>query len=564
MTSFAPINGSTHDNQTFPTLSTSDIDKLRPFGQKRQYASGQLLWERVTGQPELMVILSGQVSIIGRDAFGHSYEIATLHHGSIAGEIAQLAGQSPLVDARAEGSVEVLAIASSQLRAVLIGQAELGERIMRALLLRRDGLINVGAGGTTLIGDTDDGDAKRLVMVLTRNGHPHVVLDPRVDANAATFLRNQGLSSSDLPIVICPDGSVLRQPDERKLFQSLGLFEGFEPEKVFDVVIVGAGPAGLAAAVYAGSEGLNTLVLDCVAYGGQAGSSTRIENYMGFPAGISGLELTSRAYAQARKFGVIFGIPASVKGLSRHHPEYLELQLESEEIIKSKTVVLALGVRYRDLDVAGGSTYHGRSMHYWASSLEARLCAGQEVVLVGGGNSAAQAAVYLSNRAARVWMIIRGPSLAAGVSQYLCDRINGLDNITVVPNAVISSLKGERGVLSAVTWQDSRTREETRRSAQHIFLFVGADPETSWAVQAGIKVDSKGFIKTGEDAGEHCSPLETSIPGVFAIGDVRSGSVKRVAAAVGEGAQVVTAIHSRLARITADAVSSPPVLEVPL
>lgn len=554
MTAYA--DGSTTDDQTYPTFSSFEIDKLARFGDRRGYSVGQSLWDPNEPHPHLLVILSGQVSIVRRDAFGHCHAVAMLHEGSIAGELAQLAGQSPLVDARAESPVEAIAIAPANLRSILIAEAELGERIMRALLRRRSGLIQTGAGGTTVVGSADDGDVERLVMILTRNGHPNVLLDPTTSVEAAALLRRFELSPSDLPIVLCRDGSILRNPSELELFRHLGLLEHRYSEGIFDVAIVGASPAGLAAAVYAGSEGLSTLVVDSLAYGGQAGSSSRIENYMGFPAGIGGLELTSLAYAQARKFGVGFAIPVTVNGLTPAGDELLVLQLTSGETIRARAVILALGVSYRRLDVANLDTYEGRSVHYWASPLEARLCTDQEVVLVGGGNSAGQAAVFLSDRAAKVWLVIRGSNLAESMSQYLRDRIASISKIVVVTGAVISRLEGDGGVLNAVTWRDAHTGTEVRRPVRNLFLFIGAEPNTSWLADTGVTVDEKGFVMTGTEAGAQCAPLETSVAGVYAIGDVRSGSTKRVAAAVGDGAQVVTAIHVRLALTSPQSASA--------
>jgi len=320
-----------------------------------------------------------------------------------------------------------------------------------------------------------------------------------------------------------------------------------DPERLYDIVVVGAGPAGLAAAVYAGSEGLTALVLDCRAFGGQAGASAWIENYLGFPTGISGMALMGRAYAQARKFGVDMAIPDEAVRLERELSGNLVLRLAAGEQARARTVVVASGARYRRLDVTGLEDVEAASVHYWASPLEGRLCADQEVVLVGGGNSAGQAAVFLSGRAAKVWMLVRGPGLAASMSRYLVDRISGIDNVELVSNATVSALEHEDGLLDAVRRRDVRTGEETRRAVRHLFLFIGADPNTDWLAGAGVSLDAKGFIRTGRDAGNGRGALETGLSGVFAIGDVRCGSVKRVAAAVGEGAQVVAAVHAYLA-----------------
>ena len=319
-----------------------------------------------------------------------------------------------------------------------------------------------------------------------------------------------------------------------------------DPDRIYDVAIVGAGPAGLATAVYAGSEGLSALVLDCRAFGGQAGASARIENYLGFPTGISGMALMARAYNQAQKFGVEMAIPDEAVGL--HAPSdpgdsaYV-LRLINDERVRARSVVIASGARYRRLDVANLDAFEASSVHYWASPLEGKLCAGQEVALVGAGNSAGQATVYLASQAAKVWLIVRGRDLAASMSRYLVDRINGLANVEVVTQTQVSGLEGSNGVLEAVRWRRGASGEETRRPIRHLFLFIGADPNSDW-LSGCVKLDPKGFVLTGERAAPERHLLETSRRGVFAIGDVRSGSVKRVGAAIGEGAQVVAALHS--------------------
>jgi thioredoxin reductase (NADPH) len=342
---------------------------------------------------------------------------------------------------------------------------------------------------------------------------------------------------------------MLRNPSEAELARCIGLLTPLDATKVYDVAIVGAGPAGLATAVYAASEGLSVLVLDCRAFGGQAGASARIENYLGFPTGISGMALMARAYNQAQKFGAELAIPSEVVRLQCHPASgcaRFQLVLANEERASARAVVVASGVRYRRLDVANLAAFEGSSVHYWASPLEAQLCGGQEVALVGAGNSAGQAVVYLASQAAKVWLLARGASLAASMSRYLVDRIAALPNVEVLLQTEICALEGRDGVLEAVRWR--RGGEETRRPVRHLFLFIGADPNTAWLSKDEVALDEKGFVRTGADAGGDRRPLETSRAGVFAIGDVRCGSVKRVAAAVGEGAQVVAALHAFLAR----------------
>jgi thioredoxin reductase (NADPH) len=537
----------TRAEQMFPRLLPDEIERLRRFGEVRRYVQGAALWRLGETGHGLTVILSGAVVVTRRDEHGRVMAIVSHGAGSFAGELGQLSGQPTLVDAHAEQTAEALVIPPERLRAVLVAEAELGERIMRALILRRVGLLETGAGGPVIIGREDNPDVRRLITFLSRNGHPHLRLDAATDEEAAALVARFQIVSADLPIVLCPDGEMLRNPSENQLARCIGLVAPIDPERLYDVVVVGAGPAGLAAAVYAASEGLTTLVLDCRAFGGQAGASTRIENYLGFPTGITGMALMARAYNQARKFGVEMAIPDEATRLERDPSGNFVLRLAAGEQVRARTVVLASGARYRRLDVAGLEDIETASVHYWASPLEGRLCADQEVVLVGGGNSAGQAAAFLSGRAAKVWVLVRGPELAASMSRYLVDRISGIENIELVTNATVGALEHQDGLLEAVRWRDVGTGEATRRPVRHLFLFIGADPNTDWLAGAGVLLDAKGFIRTGLDAGDGRGAFETSLPGVFAIGDVRCGSVKRVAAAVGEGAQAVAAIHAYLA-----------------
>jgi thioredoxin reductase (NADPH) len=345
--------------------------------------------------------------------------------------------------------------------------------------------------------------------------------------------------------VLCPNGQLLRNPSETELARCIGLVGPIDPDRIYDVVIVGAGPAGLATAVYAASEGLSALVLDCRAFGGQAGASARIENYLGFPTGITGIALMARAYNQAQKFGAEMAIPAEVRSLEAQAGGFL-LKLSENEQVRSRTVVLACGAEYRRLDVDNLDAFEMSSIHYWASPLEGNLCAGQEVALVGAGNSAGQAAVYLASRAAKVWMIVRGADLSRTMSRYLVDRIAGLPNVEVVTQANVTALEGRDGVMEAIRWRVA-SGAETRRPIGHLFLLIGAAPNTKWLAGSGIATDAKGFVLTGADVSSHVPALQTKLPGVFAIGDVRLNSTKRVAAAVGEGAQVVAALHGYLA-----------------
>jgi thioredoxin reductase (NADPH) len=387
----------------------------------------------------------------------------------------------------------------------------------------------------------------RLEGFLRRNGHPRRMLNPETDPDAKALIERFHVDPGQLPIVLCPNGELLRNPGEIELARCIGLVGPIDPDRVYDVAVVGAGPAGLATAVYAASEGLSVLVVDCRAFGGQAGASARIENYLGFPTGITGMALMARAYNQAQKFGTEMAIPAEVIGLqaaAEADARRFVLQLSNDERVNARAVVIASGARYRRLEVENLDAFEGSSVHYWASPLEAKLSAGQEVALVGGGNSAGQGAVYLATQASKVWLLVRGPDLNASMSRYLVDRIAGLSNVEVVTRARVSALEGRNGMLEAIRWRQGESRVEMRRPIGHLFLFIGAAPNTDWLSGSGVALDAKGFVLTGTDAAANRRPLETSRQGVFAIGDIRSGSVKRVAAAVGEGAQVVAALHA--------------------
>jgi thioredoxin reductase (NADPH) len=537
----------TRRHQMFPTLEPSEIERVRRFGEVRFYGAGEALATVGDVGRGLMIILAGEVDITRRDQSGRRDPIVTHGPGAFMGELAQLAGRPALVDAHAQGPVEALIIPPDRLRALLIAEAELGERIMRALILRRVGLLETGAGGPVIVGRPENSDVLRLEGFLRRNGHPRKMLNPETDPDAKALIERFHVDPGQLPIVLCPNGELLRNPGEIELARCIGLVGPIDPDRVYDVAVVGAGPAGLATAVYAASEGLSALVVDCRAFGGQAGASARIENYLGFPTGITGVALMARAYNQAQKFGTEMAIPAEVIGLQAAadaDARRFVLQLSNDERVNARAVVIASGARYRRLEVENLDAFEGSSVHYWASPLEAKLCAGQEVALVGGGNSAGQGAVYLATQASKVWLLVRGTDLNASMSRYLVDRIAGLANVEVVTGARVSALEGRNGMLEAIRWRQGASGVEMRRPIGHLFLFIGAAPNTDWLSGSGVALDAKGFVLTGTDAAANRRPLETSRQGVFAIGDIRSGSVKRVAAAVGEGAQVVAALHA--------------------
>src|SRR5712692_8768218 len=538
--------------QRHPKREPAEIERLRRFGEVRSYGAGEALVKVGAVGHGFAIILAGRVEVTWYDQSGHRASIVTHGAGEFLGELAQLAGRPALADACARETVEALIIPPERLRALLVAEAELGERIMRALILRRVGLLETGAGGPVIVGHAGNGDVLRLAGFLSRNGHPHQSLDADTDPEAKALIERFHIDAGQLPIVLCAGGQLLRNPGEAELARCIGLVGPIDPNRVYDVAVVGAGPAGLATAVYAGSEGLSVLVLDCRAFGGQAGASARIENYLGFPTGITGMALMARAYTQAQKFGVEMAIPDEVIGLGEAgDPDQgrFVLKLSNGESVNARSVVIASGARYRRLAVENLDAFEAASVHYWASPLEAKLCAGQEVALVGAGNSAGQATVYLASQVAKVWLLVRGSELAASMSRYLVDRIAGLSNVEVLTHTAVTGLEGSEGMLEAIRWRRRASGEEARRPIQHLFLFIGAQPNTDWLAGSGVALDRKGFVLTGADAAENRRPLETSRRGVFAIGDVRSGSIKRVAAAVGEGAQVVATLHAALAAI---------------
>lgn len=534
----------TRGAQMFLRFTDEEMARLAKFGEPRSYKAGDMLARTGEVGPGLMLVLSGRVEVT-QTGGGHRRQIVVHERGNFMGELAQLSGRPYLVDEQALTDVEAVAISADRLRAMLIAEADLGERLMRALILRRVGLIESGAG-PIIIADDANADVLRLTNFLRRNGHPYQQLDPATDSCAQTLIERFDLATEQLPIVLCPSGKLLHNPTEDQLGRCVGLLGPVDGNKLYDVVVIGAGPAGLATSVYAGSEGLSVLAIDCRSFGGQAGASARIENYLGFPTGISGMALMGRAFSQAQKFGVEILIPdEAVKLECGNDP--CHVQLKTGERIQARSVVIATGARYRRLGVERLEQFEGSSVHYWASPLEADLCAGQDVALVGGGNSAGQATVFLASRARHVTLIARRP-LDQTMSQYLIERIEAQPNIDVVIGCEITELHGSGGALDEVCWRDRAAGTETRRPVRYLFSFIGAEPNTDWLAASGLKLDDRGFVLTGDDVGDGHLPLETSKRGVFAVGDVRACSVKRVAASVGDGAQVVAAIHSYLAK----------------
>ena len=548
------------DEHMFPKLTPQEIDRLRRFGDVRRYAPGEALF--VTGDvaPGMYVLIKGSVRVTRRDPLGHAAPIVEQGPGEFVAEVGQLSGQPAFVDVHAIGDVEALLIPPQNLRALMIEEPELGERIMHALILRRVVLIEAGAGGPVLIGPESSPDVIRLQGFLARNAYPHQLLDPEKDEDAARLVQQYAPNPSDLPLAVCPKGTILKDPSEAELARALGMVPIDERDQTYDVAVVGAGPAGLSTAVYAASEGLSVIVLDARAFGGQAGASARIENYLGFPAGVSGQALTGRAYVQAQKFGARMVIPAEAIRLDLTEVP-LALRLDDGRRVKAQRVVVATGARYRRLNIPNLADFEGRGIWYWASPIEARLCRDEEIVLVGGGNSAGQATVFLRNFAKKIWMLVRGPSLAESMSQYLIDRICAIDNIEVLTQTEIIALYGSRErQLERVRWRNNVTGEETEKPIRHIFLFIGAEPATAWLRDSGVALDTKNFILTGSDVAPDARrsnngsgrplSLETSVRNLFACGDVRSGSVKRVGAAIGEGAVVGAELHAALPAVS--------------
>jgi len=548
--------------QAFPILSADEIERASRFGTRQHFDAGERIYETGKPAPGILLVLSGAIRITGRDGHGNNMPVVDHGPGSFAGELSQLSGRPSFVDATSIDAVEALLIPSEKIHDLLIADAALGEKMMRAMILRRVALIEAGTGGPVLVGAAFSGDVIRLSNFLARNGIPYLLLDPEKDEDAKAFIERYAPRAEDLPLAVCPDGSVLRNPTESALASCIGMLDGAEgPDCLYDVAVVGAGPAGLATAVYAASEGLSVVVIDGRAFGGQAGASMRIENYLGFPTGISGQALAGRAYTQAQKFGARMLIPAEVTGLDCKRSDTggaLALHVDSGRTLHSRTVIIATGARYRRPDCANLKAMEGHGVWYWASPLEARLCAGEEVVLIGGGNSAGQAAVFLSGHAAKVWMLVRGPGLAASMSRYLIDRIHAIPNIELRTRTEIVGLSGTRQTgLQSVRWRNRDSGEEEEHAVRNVFMFLGADPSTDWLRTCGVALDEKGFVKTGGvaiPAGDGRLqgtplPLETSVPGVFAIGDVHAGSTKRVGAAIGEGAAVVAQIHAFMASI---------------
>jgi thioredoxin reductase (NADPH) len=552
----------TRRDQMFPVLDDAQIETVRRFasGDARSFGPGEIVFEVGERQAPAWLVLEGTIEVSGRDGLEHQVAITTHSAGQITGELSQLSGRAPLATGRAgpEGCTAV-PFDAAHLRALMVGSAEVGEVLMRAFILRRVGLIQEGGVGSVLVGRPGSVDLVRLQGFLGRNGYPYTMLDASADGEGRAVVERLGVQPDELPLMICPNGTVLKRPTDAEAGVCLGITPDLDPQVIYDVAVVGAGPAGLATAVYAASEGLSVLVLDERAFGGQAGASARIENYLGFPTGISGMALAGRAFNQALKFGAEIAIPLEVArlhcgGPARQPGDPLRLELTDGRTVCARTVVVASGARYRRPDIPNLADFEGAAVSYWASPVEAKLCEGEEVALVGGGNSAGQAVVFLAPRVKRLHLVVRGTGLEASMSRYLIDRIRALPNVDLHVGKEVVALEGDSTEgLTAAVFRQRASGTTHAFPLRHLFLFIGADPNAAW-LSDHVAVDPKGFVLTGLACPQRASalgrptlPLETTFPGVFAIGDVRAGSTKRVAAAVGEGAAVVAQIHTVLA-----------------
>lgn len=543
--------------QAFPVLTTAQISRIRPLGRLRQVEQGEILFEPGDTDVPFFVLLSGRMEIVQPDITGER-SIATTGPGEFTGEITMISGKRCLARGRVTEPGEFLELTGQGLRSLIARDAELSEIFMRAFILRRLELIHRGQGNLILIGSRHSAQTLHLREFLSRNGHPYTYVDLEKDKSSQEILDRFAITVAEIPVVICGgSGSVLRNPTTQKLADCLGFNTSIDETQVRDLIIVGAGPSGLAAAVYAGSEGLDVLIIETEAPGGQAGSSSKIENYLGFPTGVSGQELANRAIVQAEKFGAKMMIAHDVVQLDCEKRPY-KVILDNGTKLATRSLVIATGAQYKKPSIPNLETFEGQGVYYGATFMEAQLCEQEGVVVVGGGNSAGQAAAYLSQTASKVHMLVRSGQLSDTMSRYLIQRIEQNPAIELRYKTEIVALDGDTH-LERVTWRDNTTGQVTTRDIRHVFIMAGASPRTDW-LRGCLALDERGFILTGRDmdvASEKpvwplARPpqmLETSLPGVFAVGDVRSGNVKRVASAVGEGAIAVHLVHRALAEL---------------
>jgi thioredoxin reductase (NADPH) len=537
----------------FPKLTPVQISRIEPHGRIRSIQPGEVLIEQGDTSVPFFVVITGEIEIVR--PFGTEETLVTIHSdGQFTGEVNMLSGRRSLVRARVTKLGKVIELDHQQMLSLVQTDAELSGIFMRAFILRRVELIAAGVGDIVLVGSAYSADTLRIKEFLMRNGHPYSYIDLERDPDVQNLLDTFQVSASEIPVLICRGQIVLRTPSNQEIADCLGFNESIDQTQVRDLIIIGAGPSGLAAAVYGASEGLDVLMLETSSPGGQAGSSSSIENYLGFPTGISGQELAGRAYTQAEKFGAHMLVAKASRLVCDGRPYVIEL--ENGARISTRTVMIATGVQYRKLPLENLSRFEGAGVYYGATFVEAQLCGGEEVVVVGGGNSAGQAAVFLAQNAKRVHMLVRSSGLAASMSRYLIRRIEITPTIILRPRTEIVTLEGGAH-LESVHWRNNQSGEIEKHEISHVFIMTGAEPNTHW-LNGCITLDDKGFIKTGSDLlSDNLSAsgwplmrqpylLETSLPGVFAVGDVRSGSVKRVASAVGEGSIAISFIHKVL------------------
>jgi thioredoxin reductase (NADPH) len=558
MSSLPAINALA-DNQTWPVLTNAEIDRARSYGRVRRAELGEILYRPGEVGVPCFVLLSTTLEISQPSIHGE-HLITNLCPGMFTGEAGMIAGQRTVVQARVMQAGEVLELRPEELRALVSRDAGLSESFLRAFMLRRLMLINRQLGNVVIVGSQHSADTLRLREFLGRNGHPYTYVDLDLDDTSRNLLDRFAIAVSEIPIVIGNGTMVLRNPSTSQLADCLGLNDNIDNSSLHDLIIVGAGPAGLAAAVYAASEGLDILLIESHAPGGQAGASSKIENYLGFPTGVSGQELATSATRQVQKFGAKMALARAIVQLRCQRRPY-ELVTDDGTIFFARTIVIATGAYYNKPTAVNLDRFAGRGVHYGATYLEAQLCEGREVIVVGGGNSAGQAAVFLSQTARRVYMLVRAADLAESMSRYLIQRIIGNPSIELLCNSELAGLEGENE-LEEVSWINNLTGQERSASAKHLFIMTGASPNTNW-LQGRVALDDKGFILTGRDLPLAIEPdrgpswplsrppqmLESSLPGVFAVGDVRAGSLKRVASAVGEGATSVSLVHRALSEL---------------
>jgi thioredoxin reductase (NADPH) len=535
--------------EAFPTLTAPQIARIAAFARERDLADGESLWEAGDRNRPLFVVVRGEIEILS----GADHMVTVHQPGAFTGDVDLLSGRPVVVRARARGAVRVLELSSSRLRSMVQTDPELSEIFLRAFILRRVFLMAQGGSNIVLIGSRHSAGTLDLQEFLTRNSQPYGYIDVDRDDAVQATLDRFNLGVDDVPVVICRGNRVLKKPTIEQLAGCLGLND-LKEDALRDLIVVGAGPAGLSTAVYAASEGLDVLVLEASAPGGQAGSSSRIENYLGFPTGVSGRELATRALVQAEKFGAELTVARTASRLRCDNP--LRIDLGAGATIQARAVVIATGVQYRKPDLPNLAKFEGLGVYYGATQVEAQFCSGEDVIVVGGGNSAGQAAVFLSEAGRSVTIMVRRKGLAESMSRYLIRRIQETPNITLLTETNIVELAGDTR-LERVTWRDGRGAVKTG-DIRHVFMMTGANPNTAWLSNC-VSLDEKGFVRTGPDLDAealaaarwpHARPpllFETSRPGVFAVGDVRANSVKRVAAAVGEGAVCVQLVHKVLA-----------------